>query len=79
MYPYLDWLDFINTFMPTDHQVDENQILINSVPKFFEQLGPLISATSNRTLANYMLWRVVHSVAEGLPNNFRTIQWDTSE
>ncbi|XP_037044931.1 neprilysin-2-like [Bradysia coprophila] len=78
LYPYLDWLDFINAFMPTDQKVNENEIVINSVPKFFEQLGKLLNSTSGRTIANYMLWRTVYSVAEALTYDFRTIQWDSS-
>lgn len=65
--------------MPTEQQVDENEIVINSVPTFFAELGDLLNSTSTRTLANYILWRVVHSVARGLRNDFRLIQWDASE
>ncbi|KAG4073989.1 hypothetical protein HA402_014194 [Bradysia odoriphaga] len=77
LYPYLDWLDFINAFMPTVQKVNENEIVINSVPMFFEQLGKLLNSTSRRTVANYALWRTVYSVAEGLPYDFRTTQWDS--
>lgn len=65
--------------MPTGQRVNENETVINSVPTFFAELAHLLNSTSTRTVANYMLWRVVHSVAEGLPSDFRSIQWDASE
>lgn len=38
--------------------VDETEIVIVSVPSFFEKLGPLLESTTKRTIANYMMWRI---------------------
>lgn len=58
-YPYLNWLDFINAMLPDNLNVDENEVVINSVPKFFGKLGEVLGSTPKRTVANYILWRIV--------------------
>lgn len=55
----MNWLDFFNAMLPQDLNVDENEVVINSAPKFFEKLGNVLASTSPRTLANYILWRIV--------------------
>lgn len=45
--------------LPHGLSVDENEVVINSVPKFFEKLGKLLASTPPRTIANYILWRIV--------------------
>lgn len=70
-YPYLNWLDYINTLLPNGLDVAENEIVINSVPKFFEQLGNVLSSAKKRTIANYLLWRVVLTTSGTLTNELR--------
>lgn len=38
--------------------VDDSEIITVSVPTFFEQLATLLEETPNRTIANYLIWRV---------------------
>lgn len=59
LYPYLNWLDYINAFLPADTAVTSNETLINFVPGFFEQLDDTLHTTSTRAIANYLLWRAV--------------------
>ena len=40
-------------------QVDENEIISVTVPKFFEDLEDVLNRTSNRVKANYLIWRAV--------------------
>lgn len=80
-YPYLDWLDYINAFLPANLNVDENEIVINTVPTFFEQLADILNSTSKRTMANYLLGRAVLKIANMLTNElrekqFRFSMWD---
>lgn len=63
-YPYLNWLDYINAFLPAGTAVTTNETVINFVPEFFKQLDDILRTTSTstrakRTLANYLLWRAV--------------------
>ncbi|KAL5273947.1 Nep2 family protein [Megaselia abdita] len=57
-YSYINWLDYINALLPKELSITENEIVIVSVPSFFEQLGPILEKTPKRTVANYMMWRI---------------------
>ena len=57
-YPYVPWVEYINALLPKGLVIDENEVIIVSVPKYFEELGPLLEQTPKRTIANYMMWRV---------------------
>lgn len=70
-YPYLNWLDYINAMLPGAVQVDENETVINTVPKFFEQLGSILESTPKRTMANYFLWRIVLTTSGTMTNQLR--------
>lgn len=58
-YPYTDWIKYINQLLPEKVRVDENEVVVVNSPKFFQQLGKLLAATSNRTLSNYLIWRTI--------------------
>lgn len=49
--------------LPHGLDVDENEVVINSVPTFFEKLGDVLHSTSKRAMANYFLWRIVLSTS----------------
>lgn len=34
------------------------QVIVVSVPQYFEDLGILLNKTAKRTIANYMMWRI---------------------
>lgn len=57
-YPYVEWVEYINALLPTALQIDEDEVIVVSVPAYFESLGPLLEKTPSRTIANYMMWRV---------------------
>lgn len=58
-YNYVDWLDYINAILaPVNLKVDENEVIVVSVPTFFEGLGKLLNETPKRTIANYVMWRI---------------------
>lgn len=75
-YPYFNWLDYINAFLPTGLKVKENEIAINSEPQYFEQLGNILNATSKRTMSNYLLWRAVLATSGTLTNQLRELKLD---
>lgn len=72
----MNWLDYINAFLPSGLKVKENEIAINSVPQFFEQLEHILNTTPNRTIANYLLWRTVLATSGTLTNNLRELKLD---
>lgn len=57
-YPYIQWVDYINALLPTTLQINENEVIIVSVPAYFDKLGELLAKTPRRTIANYMMWRI---------------------
>lgn len=72
-FPYLNWLDYIRSMMPTGVEITEDEIIINWEPKFFQQLGDILNSTPKRTIANYLLWRAILTISEMLPDNFRDL------
>lgn len=57
-YPYIPWVEYINALLPTGLDINEDEVIIVSVPQFFENLGKLLEQTPKRTVANYLMWRV---------------------
>lgn len=58
--PYLDWLEYINALLPSEMVVTENEPILVWSSQFFEKLGDVMKSTSNRTLANYIVWRAIY-------------------
>lgn len=70
-YPYLNWLNYMNSLLPNGLEVFENETVINSVPSFFEELESVLNSTSKRAMANYFLWRVVLLTSGTLTDELR--------
>ncbi|KAL9887927.1 M13 family metallopeptidase neprilysin 2 isoform 1-T1 [Glossina fuscipes fuscipes] len=64
LYPYVDWLDYINALLPVELKVNEDELVNVAVPSFFENLGKLLEKTPKRTICNYMMWRI-HAFSVG--------------
>lgn len=58
MYPYIQWVEYINILLPSTLSVNENEPIVVAVPSYFESLGKLLEETPKRVIANYMMWRV---------------------
>lgn len=74
MYPYIQWVEYINALLPKPLSVDENEVIVVSVPSYFESLGELLETTPKRTIANYMMWRVTAFSSFFLTNELRKRQ-----
>lgn len=70
-YPQLNWLSYLNSLMPEETKFTADDIIINSVPTFFEKLFPLLANTPRETIANYLMWRMAFSSASSLSKAFR--------
>lgn len=57
--------------LPHGLDVQEDEVVINSVPTFFEQLDEVLASTTKRTMANYFLWRVVLTTSGTLTEQLR--------
>lgn len=60
--------------LPLGVDVDENEVVINSVPKFFEKLSDVLNSTSKRAIANYFLWRIVLSTSGTQNEQLRNVK-----
>lgn len=73
-FPYLNWVEYINRVFPSNINVNENEtVIINSLP-FFQKFEALLEITSNRTIANYLFWRITEYSAHYLNNDVRKRQ-----
>lgn len=52
--------------MPFGLEVYENELIVNTVPTFFEKLGDVLYSTPKRTIANYLLWRAILTTSGSL-------------
>lgn len=70
-YPYIPWVDYVNSLLPSPLSVDSDEPVIVLKPIFFENLGKLLSETSPRVIANYLMWRVASFSTYFLTDDFR--------
>ncbi|XP_055882072.1 neprilysin-like isoform X1 [Biomphalaria glabrata] len=56
-FPWLKWLDVFQGLVGSSGTVyvGPEEVVINTVPAYFEKLGPLLNSTSKRTLANFLM------------------------
>jgi len=73
-YPFNDWLSFFNALLPPVSQVTEDEIInIYDVP-FFDQVDEVFKTTPQRTIANYVMWRVAAASTNYLTEKLRERQ-----
>lgn len=56
-YPYIRWMDYFDTLLPTDMKIETDQVVIVVTPGYFDRLAEVLQKTSKRTIANYFGWR----------------------
>lgn len=78
-YPWLFWLEHINEILPPDVTVTEYDIVNIYDPKYYSALGDLLAQTPSRTLANYILSRIVFRAIPLMNNKLRKRQQDFYE
>lgn len=59
MFPYIQWVDYINALLPAPLSVDANEEVILWAPAYFNGLGKLLNETSNRATANFLMWKMI--------------------
>ncbi|XP_022914109.1 neprilysin-2 isoform X2 [Onthophagus taurus] len=73
-YPIVNWKEYFNVLLAPDTKVDDNEVVIVSIPKYLKDFDDLIKNTSKRTQANYLLWRAVASSVSYLNDELRNRQ-----
>lgn len=77
-FPYNDWVKYINQLLPKGMSVDENEVVIVNSLRFFKDLEKLLANSTNRTIANYMFWRITDYAIYYLNNEARSRQLEFS-
>lgn len=58
-HPSIPWKKYLNTIFAPNVTIDDDEIVIVAVPSYVSKFEELINKTSKRTLANYLMWRVI--------------------
>jgi membrane metallo-endopeptidase-like protein 1 len=77
-YPFINWLEYLNSLMPAETKFTTDDTIINAVPTFFEKLGPLIDTTPNDAIQNYLMWRFAAASVSYMGKAFRDRQQEYS-
>lgn len=73
-FPYLNWTEYLNDFLPSNISVSENETVIFNSLGYFEEFELLLQNTTNRTIANYLFWRLTEYSAYYLNMEIRKRQ-----
>ncbi|ODM96912.1 Membrane metallo-endopeptidase-like 1 [Orchesella cincta] len=72
----IPWLDYINRLLPESVKVEENEIVIVTVPEYLNKFEKLIQETDARTQANYVMWRAAAASVSYMSEAVRKLQLD---
>lgn len=73
-YSSIPWKEYFNTLLATSAQVDEEEVVIVSVPNYITSLEKLLATTPKRVQANYVMWRAAASSVSYLTDEIRKRQ-----
>lgn len=73
-FPYLNWTEYLNELFSSNISVSDNETVIFNSLSFFEKFNTLLESTTNRTIANYLFWRITEYSVYYLNNDIRKRQ-----
>lgn len=73
-YPSIPWKEYFNTLLAPNIQVDEEEVVIVSVPNYIASLEKLLATTPKKVQANYVMWRAAASSVSYLTDEIRKRQ-----
>lgn len=73
-YRSIPWKEYFNTLLAPNLQVDDDEVVIISVPSFISNLEKLLASTPKRVQANYVMWRAAASSVSYLSEGIRKRQ-----
>ncbi|KAK2585581.1 hypothetical protein KPH14_010214 [Odynerus spinipes] len=80
LFPSIPWKKYFNTLLAPSAQVEDNEVVIVSVPSYIKSLENLLRETPKRVQANYVMWRAaaasVSYLTEGIRK--RQLQYSTA-
>ncbi|KAK7072003.1 hypothetical protein SK128_020725, partial [Halocaridina rubra] len=73
---FVDWLKFLNTvFSEVSINIDNNTIVIVNEIEYIKELSLLINSTRSRTIANYIMWRLVKFLGDETNEAMRDVSF----
>lgn len=75
-YPYIDWVNYINSKLSEGLKFDQNERVIMQNEKYYDQLEAILNRTEKRTLANHILWRELAEYISFLNKDLREMEFD---
>jgi len=73
-YSSIPWLEYFNTILAPQAQLDSNEMVIVNVPSYLKGFEQLISQVPKRVQANYVFWRVAAASISYLTDDIRKRQ-----
>lgn len=74
-YPYLNWTNYLNELLlPANITVTDNETIVFNSLSYFDDFAEILEKTPNRTIANYLLWRITEYSAYYLNAEIRKRQ-----
>lgn len=70
----MDWLQFVLTRVPKETMVSGKEEILYLGSHYFKKFSELIAKTSNRTIANYLFWRITDYSVDFLSNSIRQVK-----
>lgn len=64
----------MNAMLPQGLRVDENEVINNMDPKYFDRLDDVLNSTPKRTIANYVFWRAIYPISYYLTEQIRDVE-----
>jgi len=75
-YPYIDWINFINSKLSEGLAFAENDRAILRSEKYYDKLEAILNKTSKRTLANHIMWRELVEYLQFLTNDLKEMEFE---
>ncbi|KAL5013750.1 hypothetical protein ScPMuIL_008020 [Solemya velum] len=73
--PEFNWLRYIQLmFAHVNITIEESEQIVVYAPEYLEKIVKVLQKTSNRTLANYLIWRIMMNRVTNLPEQYRDLR-----
>lgn len=70
--PKFQWMQYFSKFLPYSLSNDEK--LVSFAPEYMKDIADLLAKTDKRTIANYVVWRVVLEFMPDLPEVYQKVR-----
>ncbi|WAR15723.1 NEP4-like protein [Mya arenaria] len=74
MIPNFEWVRYLQgIFSRVGLNIAESEEIVVYAPEYLANMATLVQETDKRTLANYLIWRIMMNRIENLPNKYRDL------